>query len=182
MGILEIAADRKEQFLRNIYLMGRDAIENQVEAFAYVIPAEQWDGGEARNLVEILQRGGLEAHRATSNFTIKDKKYDKGTIIFYGAQSFRPFLVDLMEKQEYPNQYLYPGGPPKPPYDLAGWTLPMQMGVQVDRIDETFIAKTEMIEGLLFIFNYRKRQLQSRQFTIERRGGSKQINGGYQDW
>ncbi len=149
MGILEIAADRKEQFLRNIYLMGKDAIENKDEAFAYVIPAEQWDKGEARNLVEILQRGGLEAHRATSDFIIGDKKYNKGAVVLYGAQAFRPFLVDLMEKQEYPNQYLYPGGPPKPPYDLAGWTLPMQMGIQVDRIDSAFTANTEMIEGLI---------------------------------
>ena len=149
MGILEIAADRREQFLRNIYLMGRDAIENEKEAFAYIIPAEQWDKGEARNLVEILQRGGLEASRVTSDFVIKDKKYAEGSVIFYGAQAFRPFLVDLMEKQEYPNQYLYPGGPPKPPYDLAGWTLPMQMGVQVDRIDESFEAETELIEGLI---------------------------------
>ncbi len=149
MGILEIAADRKEQFLRNIYLMGRDAIENKDEAYAYVLPAKQWDKGEARNLVEILQRGGLEAHRATSDFTIGEKKYREGSVVFYGAQAFRPFLVDLMEKQEYPNQYLYPGGPPKPPYDLAGWTLPMQMGIQVDRIDSTFTANTEMIEGLI---------------------------------
>ena len=149
MGILEIAADRKEQFLRNIYLMGRDAIENEQEAFAYVIPAEQWDAGEARNLVEILQRGGLEAHRATKDFVIKDKKYEKGTVIFYGAQAFRPFLIDLMEKQEYPNQYLYPGGPPKPPYDLAGWTLPMQMGVTVDKTSDEFEAPTEFIEGLI---------------------------------
>lgn len=149
MGILEIAADRKEQFLRNIYLMGRDAIEDKTEAFAYVLPAEQWDKGEARNLVEILQRGGLEAHQATGEFTIGDKKYGEGSVIFYGAQAFRPFLVDLMEKQEYPNQYLYPGGPPKPPYDLAGWTLPMQMGVQVDRIDSTFTASTKIIDGLI---------------------------------
>ena len=149
MGVLEIAADRKEQFLRNIYLMGRDAIENEKEAFAYVLPAEQWDRGEARNLVEILQRGGLEAHQTTSDFSIGDKTYRKGSVIFYGAQAFRPFLVDLMEKQEYPNQYLYPGGPPKPPYDLAGWTLPMQMGVEVDRIEESFTAKTEMIGGLI---------------------------------
>ncbi|MEM1120303.1 MAG: M14 metallopeptidase family protein [Bacteroidota bacterium] len=149
MGVLEIAADRKEQFLRNIYLMGRDAIENKAAAFAYIIPTEQWDKGEARNLAEILQRGGLEAHRATNDFVIKDKRYEKGTIIFYGEQAFNPFLIDLMEKQEYPNQYLYPGGPPKPPYDLAGWTLPMQMGVQIDRIDEDFTAKTELIEGLI---------------------------------
>ncbi len=149
MGILDIAADRRAHFLRNIYLMGRDAIENQEEAFAYIIPTEQWDKGEARNLVEILQRGGLEAHRATTDFAIKSKKYKKGSVIFYGAQAFRPFLIDLLEKQEYPDQYLYPGGPPKPPYDLAGWTLPMQMGVQVDRVDTNFVVKTEAIEGLI---------------------------------
>ncbi|MEM6317133.1 MAG: M14 metallopeptidase family protein [Bacteroidota bacterium] len=149
MGVLEVAADRKEQFLRNIYLMGRDAIENTKEAYAYVIPAEQWDKGEARNLTEILQRGGLEAHRATNDFVIEGKRYTKGTIIFYGAQAFRPFLIDLLEKQEYPTQYLYPGGPPKPPYDLTGWTLPMQMGVHVDRIDEPFTTETELLKTLI---------------------------------
>jgi hypothetical protein len=30
---------------------------------------------------------------------------------------------------------MFPGGPPEPPYDLAGWTLPMQMGVNVDRVE-----------------------------------------------
>jgi hypothetical protein len=50
-----------------------------------------------------------------------------------------------MEKQNYPDQFLYPGGPPQPPYDLAGWTLPMQMGVTVDRIDKSFKARTEAV-------------------------------------
>lgn len=150
MGVLDIAADRKEEFLHNIYLMGRDAIENKKEAFAYVIPRQdQWDAGEARNLVEILQRGGLEAHRATAPFAANGQEYQAGDIIFYGAQAFRPFLVDLLEKQDYPDQYAYPGGPPKPPYDLAGWTLPMQMSVRVDRIDTPFEAKTTPLEKLI---------------------------------
>ncbi len=149
MAVLDIAADRKEEFLHHIYLMGRDAIENDAEAFAYIVPAEQWDPGEARNLVEILQRGGLEAHRATAPFRAAGKDYPAGAIVFYGAQAFRPFLVDLLEKQEYPDQYRYPGGPPRPPYDLAGWTLPIQMGVTVDRIDEPFQAATEALQELI---------------------------------
>ncbi len=149
MGILDLAADRKEEFLQNIYTMGKDAIENDTEAFAYVLPTDQWDKSEAIKLVEVLQRGGLEATEATADFTANGKSYKAGSIIFYGAQAFRPFLIDLLEKQTYPNQYLYPGGPPKPPYDLAGWTLPLQMGVQVDRIDDAFQVSTQALTDLI---------------------------------
>ena len=145
MAVLDLAADKKEEFLYNIYEMGRDAIENEEEAFAYIIPAQQWDNGEARNLVNVLLRGGLEATVVEEPFTVEGKSYDVGSVIFYGAQPFRPFLVDMLEKQEYPNQYQYPGGPPVPPYDLAGWTLPMQMGVTVDRIDKPFKLESDFV-------------------------------------
>ena len=147
MGILDLAADKKDEFLYNIYSMGRDAIEAKEKAFAYVIPAKQWNPSEAVNLTNILSQGGLEAHSAKSAFTVGDKTYAAGSVILYGAQAFRPYLIDLMEPQNYPDQFLYPGGPPQPPYDLAGWTLPMQMGVTVDRIDETFKVRTDEITG-----------------------------------
>lgn len=139
MAVLDLAADRKDEFLYNIYSMGRDAIQKD-DAFAYIIPQEQWNPSEARNLTNILLQGGVEAHRADRDFTAGGKSYKAGDIIFYGAQAFRPYLTDLMEKQDYPDQFLYPGGPPQPPYDLAGWTLPMQMGVAVDRVDASFQA------------------------------------------
>ena len=150
MGILEFAADRRENLLFNMYQMGLDAIEKEGKetAFAYVIPPGQWDAGEARNLVNILLQGGVEIHRATRKFTVGDTEYPAGSVIAYGAQAFRPFLEDLMEKQVYPNQYQYPGGPPMPPYDLAGWTLPMQMGVTVVKATEPFKAKTKEITYL----------------------------------
>ncbi len=51
--------------------------------------------------------------------------------------------IDLLEKQDYPDRRRTPDGPPDPPYDLAGWTLPMQMGVNVVRLDESFGASTQ---------------------------------------
>lgn len=145
LAVLNLAADRKNAFLFDFYKMGKDAIHHPKGAFAYVLPKNQWDPGEARNLVEILQRGGIEAHEATAPFTVSGQSYPAGSVIFYGAQPFRPYLADLMEKQVHPNQVAYPGGPPVPPYDLAGWTLPMQMGLDVLRVDAAFEAQTRLI-------------------------------------
>jgi hypothetical protein len=44
----------------------------------------------------------------------------------------------MFEPQDHPNDFQYPGGPPVPPYDAAGWTLAYQMGVQFDRIMDGF--------------------------------------------
>lgn len=145
IAVLDYAADRKSNLLYNIYKMGKSAIEKgeASDTYAYVIPTKQWDEGEATNLVNILLQGGLEVKKATRNFTANGKSYAKGSYILYAGQSFRPYLVDLMEKQEYPTRMLYPGGPPETPYDLAGWTLPMQMGVNVERIGSKFSASTE---------------------------------------
>jgi len=145
MGILAYAADRRQDLLMNMYLMGHDEITMQGKnvAFAYIIPPDQWDQGEADNLVSILLQGGVEVSQATRKFEVEGKSYPAGTTIIYAGQAFRPYLEDLMTKQSYPDQYQYPGGPPVPPYDLAGWTLPMQMGVKVVRTKDKFKAKTE---------------------------------------
>lgn len=148
IATLKFGADRSEDLLYGIYKMGRDAIEqgNSDSPFAYIIPEEQWDRGEAKNLINVLLRGGLEVEQATQSFKANGKTYGAGTYILKSAQSFRPYLVDLLEKQTHPNREVYPGGPPERPYDLTGWTLPMQMGVQVDRAETSFaIPKTTKI-------------------------------------
>lgn len=149
MATLSIGADRKDKWLYDMYKMGRDAIEKENEAFAYIVPAEQWDSGEAYNLINILIQGGVEVEQASRDFEAGGKSYQKGDFVLYGAQPFRPYLEDLLEKQDYPDQRLYPGGPPKTPYDLAGWTLPMQMGVEVDKVTEPFEAKTQALEDFI---------------------------------
>jgi len=151
MAVLDLAAERKSQFLYNIYKMGRDGIEagNSGNPYAYVIPAEQWDKGEAVNLVNILQRGGVEIHRAERSFDVNNKEYDADSYVIKAGQAYRSFVMDMMEPQDYPTRMQYPGGPPDPPYDLAGWTLPMQMGVTADRIDEPFEFESEEVTELI---------------------------------
>lgn len=147
---LDLAADRKSNYLYNIYKMGASAIEKaKTEGpFAYIIGKDQWDSFEAVNLVNVLLKGGIEIEKATKSFTVNDKKYEKGSYIIYGGQAFRPYLMDLLEKQNYPTRFQYPGGPPDTPYDLAGWTLPMQMGVSVDKIGDSFNVSTEKVTSL----------------------------------
>ncbi len=141
MAVLDIAADMKSRWLYGIYSMGRDAIAAaEQDRFAYVIPEQQWDPQEARNLVEILMRGGVEVQRASENFSVGERDFSAGSFIVYGSQAFRNYAIDLLEEQNYPDRRRTPDGPPDPPYDLAGWTLPMQMGVDVLRVDEPFAA------------------------------------------
>ena len=148
---LDLAADRKSNYLYNIYKMGKSAVEKgeNGDLFAYIIGKDQWDSFEAVNLVNVLLQGGIEVEKATKDFTVNGKEYEKGSYIIYTAQAFRPYLMDLMEKQDYPTRFQYPGGPPDTPYDLAGWTLPMQMGIDVDKIAESFKAPTEKVTGLV---------------------------------
>jgi len=150
MGTLDIGSRLKEDWLFNIYRMGRSQIEAGEEGgpFAYLIDMEdQWDRGEAVELLNVLRRGGVEVHRASSSFEADGQAYPAGTWVAFAGQAFRPHLMDLMERQEHPHREIYPGGPPEPPYGgLAGWTLPMQMGVNVTRIEAPFRADVEAVD------------------------------------
>jgi len=150
LATLELAARYREDFLYNIWRMGRDAIERglQGEPYAYVVPPEQWDPGEAVALVNVLRHSGVEVDRATEAFEADGRAYPAGSYVVRAAQAFRPHLVNLMEPRDYPERAQYPGGPPETPYDLAGWTLPMQMGVTVARVERPFEAETEEVTGL----------------------------------
>jgi len=147
MAILDLAAEKKDEFLFNAWQMGRDAIDDKTGAFAYVISKNQWDAASGDNLVNVMMQGGIEVNRATAAFKVGSTEYPEGSYILYGAQAFRPYLADLMEKQNYPDLFQFPGGPPIPPYDLTGWTLPMQMGVKVDRIATSFTASAQKLDA-----------------------------------
>src|SRR6185436_6820158 len=46
-------------------------------------------------------------------------------------QEFAALVREVLEVQKYPDIRESPGGPLDQPYDAAGWTLPLSMGVRV---------------------------------------------------
>ena len=108
------------------------------DARGYIIPSDQPDFLTATKFVNALIKTGIEVERATSAFSVDGRTYPSGSLIVKTAQAFRPHVLDMFEPQDHPNDIPYPGGPPTPPYDNAGWTLAYQMGVQFDRILDAF--------------------------------------------
>src|SRR5688500_2638624 len=114
----------------------------------FILPADQPDFPTATKFVNALLRAGVTVHRATSSFQVNGKTYPTGSYVVKGAQAFRPHVMDMFEPQDHPNDFRFPGGPPIPPYDNAGYTLAYQMGIQFDRILEGFDGPFEKITGL----------------------------------
>jgi hypothetical protein len=114
----------------------------------YVIPIDQPDFPTATKFVNTLRHVGVTVHRATRDFDAAGKRYGAGSYVVRTAQAFRPHVLDMFEPQDHPNDFAYPGGPPKRPYDNAGWTLAYQMGVRFDRVLDAFQCPCERIEGL----------------------------------
>ena len=105
---------------------------------AFIISADQPDFATATKFINALRETGITIQRATADFTANGKTYPKGSFVVFTAQAFRPHVMDMFEPQVHPDVFPIPGGPPTPPYDNAGWTLAYQMGVQFDRVLESF--------------------------------------------
>ena len=113
----------------------------------YVIPSDQADFPTAVRFINALVKNGVDIHRATRPFTVGAKSYPAGSYVVMTAQAFRPHVLDMFEPQNHPDDIPYPGGPPTPPYDNAGWTLAYQMGVKFDRIFDAFSGPFEKLSG-----------------------------------
>ncbi|NYH92022.1 M14 family zinc carboxypeptidase [Actinopolymorpha rutila] len=130
---LNTAASDREGWLYGAYRMGKQAIEAGGNV-AYVIPADQTDFATAAKMVNVLRWGDVEVEQASRAFAVGDRTYPAGSYIVREAQPFRPYVVDLLNPQNYPDRR-NPDGTPERPYDMAGWTLQYQMGVDVDKVD-----------------------------------------------
>ncbi|HSL70083.1 MAG TPA: hypothetical protein VK864_07550, partial [Longimicrobiales bacterium] len=206
-AVLDVASRHREQFLYNIYQMGRNSIERgsrdhwtptpkRIEAVrvamardnpqrastddpvtqpggginasaansakywelyrskdtrdprAFILPADQADFPTAVKFVNIMIRSGVDVYRATSAFEANGKSYPAGSYLIKTAQAFRPHVMDMFEPQDHPNDFRYPGGPPIPPYDNAGYTLAFQMGLQFDRVLDGVDGPFEKVAAL----------------------------------
>jgi hypothetical protein len=191
-AVLDVASRHREQFLFNIYRMGKNAIERgsrdhwtayprhidalkaslpkesgpgaPIDAQAllarlhtperrdprgYILPSSQPDFLTAVKFANALLKAGVQVDRATAPFTVQGRSYPAGSLVVRTAQAFRPHVLDMFEPQDHPNDFRYPGGPPIPPYDSAGWTLAYQMGVVADRVLDSFDGPFERVADVM---------------------------------
>lgn len=146
---LEEAALHHDEYVRNFVSVAERAIEagKRDAPYAYIIPAEQHDRPTADKMISILLQQGVEVQRAKSEFTVDGKKYAAGSAVILLAQPYRANVKCLFEAQQYPDRRIYPGGPAEQPYDVAGWTLPMQMGVNYAEAGKPFNASLERVDA-----------------------------------
>src|ERR1039457_106280 len=132
LSVLDTAAKHRETLLYNRYQAARDNMERfrQEPPYAYVIPQEQRDPPTAAILIDKLLINGIEVHQAAQPFAANGREYTNAWVVLMD-QPFPPLLKDLSAPRHRPAARPPPTGPPPRPYDVAGWTLPMQMGVEV---------------------------------------------------
>jgi hypothetical protein len=150
MAVLDTAAKYRETLLYNRYQAARDNIERfrKEPPFAYVIPQEQRDLPTAATLVEKLLINGIEVHQSQQALGVNGRDY-KGAWVVLMDQPFSPLVKELFEPQQYPDLRQFPNGPPIRPYDVAGWTLPMQMGVEVASVSQPLsVAQRAMLRRI----------------------------------
>ncbi len=144
-SVLSAAAVYREKFLYGRYAMGRDIIARfqQEPPYAWIVPQDQWDPPVAAHMLDWLAKMGIDIVQANESFVSDGVSYPAGTWVIPMNQPFALYVKALFEDQAYPDLIKYPGlwqgivAPQNfsdaylPPYDMAGWTLPYQMGVKV---------------------------------------------------
>jgi hypothetical protein len=163
-GILSLAAKYRASYLHNFFELNRKSIEEPTlpnQPIAYLMPAGLSRDEALAKLVASLIEQGVEVFRLDSELhvsygpqilqrmnsaseklgnyrtiihsTPSMQEVPAGSYIVFLAQPQRKNILALFEPQIYPNR-LTPTGEAERPYDVAGWTLPLQLGVEAPAV------------------------------------------------
>lgn len=149
-SLLSLAAKYRADYLRNFYELNRRAVASHASIdspLAYLIPAGQGRDENLAKLIGALVGQGMEVYRLDRELHLSFANQTNGgttetplgSYIVFLAQPQRANVQSLFEAQQYPTRRTATGEAERP-YDVAGWTLPLQMGVEaraVTSIKET---------------------------------------------
>jgi hypothetical protein len=143
-SVLSLAGRYRRTYLSNFYNLGRKNVETAPapnEPLAYLIPAGQGNEENVAKTIDALVNQGVEVQRLDKEMHVRfdgTKEFVEapaGSYIVFLSQPFRPNVQSLFERQHYPDRRA-PNGDAERPYDVAGWTLPLQMGIETQSILE----------------------------------------------
>ncbi len=151
LSVLDYAAKNKENVLMNRWRSGMSQIEEHRESgpAAYVVPKDQRDPVTAVEMLRRLAFAGVRVSELTADFTVGETTYAAGSWVVPTDQEFIALAREVLDVQEYPDLRESPGGAPEQPYDAAGWTLPLSMGVTMQTIREIDDAKRAELHAAL---------------------------------
>jgi hypothetical protein len=153
-SVLEMAAKFRANYLRNFYELNRFSSQPDArpeQPLAYVIPAGQPNEENVVRMIEVLISQGIEVYKMNRELHVAmpemsgKMEIPLNSYVVFTAQPQRANVQALFERQVYPNR-ITASGEPDVPYDVAGWTLPLQMGVETMIITE--IAEPQNERGL----------------------------------
>ncbi|MEQ1643820.1 MAG: M14 metallopeptidase family protein [Pyrinomonadaceae bacterium] len=167
-SLLQMGAKFRERYLRNFYDRGRENLSPKTgEPQAFIIPAGQPNAETVSRFLEILMAQGMEVFEMKQELYLKMEPTQRdfhemplGSFLVFVNQPQKNNVLSLFEKQVYPSRLL-PNGDAEAPYDVAGWTLPMQMGVEAEAIyqirnfetDRATLKKVENINQVRSVVN-----------------------------
>jgi hypothetical protein len=133
LAVLEFASKYKESLLLNRYKAGLQQIEKGRASppYAYFVPQEQRDPVAAVELLRRLAFGGVRVAQLKAPVLVDDEMLPSGSWAVASDQEFAALAREVLDVQQYPDLREFPNGPLEQPYDAAGWTLPIAMGVRV---------------------------------------------------
>lgn len=148
MGLLESSAGLRSQLLESLYIVGKRQIElgTKGDPYAVIVPAVQPDRPTAVKMLQTLEYAGIEVHQAQEPFTADDVVYPAGTYVLLMSQPFRAYVKDMLEPQTYPAAAL--ANSSYSPYDITGWSLGMQMGVETVFVRNPFEARLKRLNRI----------------------------------
>jgi hypothetical protein len=162
-SILSMASKFRGEYLHNFYELGRKNSEpplNKGDTIAYLIPAGQARDEAVAKMVGSLIDQGVEVFRLDQELHVvlsqqvlqrtnpageklgtykiagpltAMQEVPLGSYIVFLNQPQRTNVLALFEPQNYPNR-LTGMGEAERPYDVAGWTLPLQMGIEAPAV------------------------------------------------
>ena len=126
---MNFVAREKERFLNNFYIKSKRSVAKALNEgpAAYIIPGDTPRPVEAADMVNLMRMQGIEVHRATKEFSVKDQKYAAGSYIVRMDQPYSR-MADMLLDTQY-----YNVNDPSP-YDDTGWTMGPMRNVKTVRV------------------------------------------------